>query len=184
MRAVLRGRVRSAAMEASPTLPNRVLGTLRDAGVVSIAVQVLGVLGGLALIVAELSPVITIEVLTTGTCQEIADAQVRDACRVDGIEQHGGAFILLGVLAVVMAVGAAHRASRPAALALIVVAIVVVVFVVLRDLPKANETGLVGIRYEQAEAGPDTGLYLSVIGAALCAAAGALRLTPRFNEPL
>ena len=122
-------------MEASPTLPNRALGALREAGGVSIAVLVLGVLGGLTLIVAELSPVITIDVLTTGTCQEIADARVRDACEVDGIEQHGGAFILLGLLAIVMAVGrrparqpaggsgaarrgdrggAVHRAPRPA----------------------------------------------------------------------
>ena len=100
-------------MEASSTLPNRVLGAVRDAGVFSIAVLVLGVLGGVALIV---------------------------------------------------------------------VAIVVVAFVVLRDLPKANETGLVGIRYEQAEAGVDAGLYLAVLGAALCAAAGSLRLVPRFAE--
>lgn len=169
-------------MEASSTLPNRVLRPLREAGVVSIAILVLGVLGGLTLIVAELSPVITIEVLTTGTCQEIADTEVRDACKVDGIEQHGGAFILLGVLAIVMALGAARRASRPAGLALIAVAVVVVAFVVFRDLPKANETGLVGIRYEQAEAGPDTGLYLAVLGAALCAAAGALRFVPRFRD--
>jgi len=169
-------------MAASSTLPNRVLGALREAGVVSLFVLMLGVLGGVALIVAELSPVITIEVLTTGTCQEIADTQVRDACEVDGIEQHGGAFILLGVLAIVMALGAARGASRPAGLALIVVAVVVVAFVVLRDLPKANETGLVGIRYEQAEAGVDTGLYLAVLGAALCAAAGSLRLVPRFAE--
>ena len=168
--------VRSAAMEASQTLPARAAGALRGTGGVSIAVLVLGVLGGVVLVVAELSPVITIEVLTTGTCQEIADAQVRDACQLDGTEQHGGAFILLGVLAVVMALGAARRASRPAGAALIVVAVLVIAFVVLRDLPKANETGLVGIRYEQAQAGPDTGLYLAVAGAVLCALAGALRL--------
>ena len=101
---------------------------------------------------------------------------MRDACELDGIEQHAGAFILLGVLAMVMAVGAAAGASRPAAFALIVVAVVVVAVVVLRDLPKADETGLVGIRYEQAEAGLDTGFYLALAGAALCAAAGALRL--------
>jgi hypothetical protein len=163
-------------MEASQTLPTRVLGSLRSAGWASIAVLLLGIIGGLLLIVAELSPTITIEVLTTGTCQEIADPQVRDACQLDGLEQHAGAFILLGVLALVMAAGAALGASRPAALALIVVAIVVVVVVVLRDLPQADETGLVGIRYEQAEAGLDTGFYLALVGAALCAAAGALRL--------
>ena len=77
-----------------------------------------------------------------------------------------------------MAVGAARRASRPAAVALIVVAIVVVLFILLRDLPKADETGLVGIRYEQAEAGPDTGMYLAVAGAVMCAVAGAAGAAP------
>jgi hypothetical protein len=163
-------------MEASPTSPNRVLRLLREPGAVSLAVLALGVLGGAALIIAELFPVITIEVLTTGTCQEIADTQVRDACELNGLEQHAGAFILLGVLALVMAVGAAQGGSRPAALALIVVAVVVAAVVLLRDLPKADDTGLVGIRYEQAEAGLDTGFYLSLLGAALCAASGALRL--------
>jgi hypothetical protein len=163
-------------MEASQTLPNRVLGALRSAGWVPIAVLLLGVAGGVVLIVAELSSVITIEVLTTGTCQEIADPRVRDACELDGIEQHAGAFILLGVLALVMAVGAAQGSSRPAALALVVVALAVVLVVLLRDVPKADETGLVGIRYEEAKAGLDTGFYLAMLGAALCAAAGALRL--------
>jgi hypothetical protein len=170
------GRVRSAAMEASRTLPARLSASLRSTDWVSILVLVLGAIGGLVLIAAELSPVITIEVLTTGTCQEIADAQVRDACKLDGLEQHAGAFLLLGALALVMAVGAALGRSRPAALALVVVAVAVVALVLLRDVPKADETGLVGIRYEQAKAGLDTGFYLSLVGAALCAGAGLLRL--------
>ncbi len=171
------GRVPSAAMEASKTLPARVLSSLRSRGWVPISVLLLGVAGGLALMVAELSPVITIDVLTTGTCQEIADAQLRDACQLDGTEQHAGAFLLLGALALVMAVGAAQGASRPAAFALLVVAVVVVAVMLLRDLPKADETGLVGISYEEAKAGLDTGFYLAALGAVLCGAAGLVRLT-------
>ncbi len=48
--------------------------------------------------------------------------------------------------------------------------------VLARDIPAAGETGLVGLRYEEARASAGTGLYLECAGAALCAAAGALRL--------
>lgn len=135
----------------------------------------LGVLGALVLVIAELSTVVSIDVLSTGTCEEIADPQVRDACSVSGIEQHGGALILLGLLALAMTFGAA-RGSTPAALALIGIAVIVVGLTVLRDIPASTETGLVGLRYEAAEAGAARGLYLELTGAVLCAAAGALSL--------
>lgn len=143
----------------------------------ALGVLVLGLLGAIVLIFAELSTVVSIDVLSTGTCEEIADPQVRDACSVSGIEQHGGALIVLGLLALAMAFGAARGSSRPAALALIGIAVIVVGLTVLRDIPATAETGLVGLRYEAAEAGAGRGLYLELAGAALCAAAGALSLT-------
>jgi hypothetical protein len=163
-------------MEASPTRAARARAAASSTGPFALIVLVLGVAGGVLLIVAELSTIVTVDVLTTGTCEEIADPDVRDACSVGGFEQHGGALILLGVAAILMAVGAGRGASRPASAALIVIGLVVVGLVVLRDLPAADETGLVGLRYEQAEAGASSGLYIECVGAALCAAAGALRL--------
>ena len=170
-------------MEASPTFAARARGAvvsaggaLRSAGPLALIVLVLGAAGGILLVVADLSTVVTVDVLTTGTCEEIADPEVRDACSVSGFEQHGGALILLGIAAVVMALGAARGASRPASVALIVIAVIVVGIAVLRDIPAAGETGLVGLRYEEAHAGASSGLYLEFAGAALCAAAGALRL--------
>jgi len=163
-------------MEASPTRAVRARDAARSANPLALIVLVLGVAGGIVLGVAELSTIVTVDVLTTGTCEEIADPEVRDACSVSGIEQHNGALILLGLVAVLMALGAGRRSSRPAAVALIAIALIVVGIVVARDLPAAGETGLVGLRYEEAKAGPSTGLYLECVGAALCAAAGALRL--------
>ena len=163
-------------MEASQSFAARAREATRSAGALTIAVLLLGVAGGILLIVAELSTIVTVDVLTTGTCEEIADPDVRDACDIDGIEQHGGAFLLLGGAAILMAIGASRGASRPAALALIAIAVVVLAFAFLRDIPQAGKEGLVGIRYEDAAAGPDTGLYLEIVGAGLCALAGLLRL--------
>lgn len=166
-------------MEASQTFAARARETARTAGPVALAVLTLGAAGAILLVVAELSTFVTVDVLTTGTCEEIADPEVRDACSVSGIEQHGGALILLGVVAFLMAVGAGRGASRPASVALIVIAVIVAGIVILRDIPAAGETGLVGLRYEEAEAGVGSGLYLAFGGAALCAAAGALGLSGR-----
>jgi hypothetical protein len=166
-------------MEASATPPARALQAVRRLGPASLAVLILGLAGAVLLVVAELSSVVTINV-DMGTCPELADPEVREACEVDGFEQHGGALILLGVASAVMTLGAARGRSRPAALALLMIAAVVLAFALLRDLPKAGETGLVGIRYEQAEAMAGTGLYLEIVGAVALAVAGlATLLRPR-----
>jgi len=166
-------------MEASPTPADRARDAARSAGPASLAVLALGAAGAILLVVAELSTVVTVDVLTTGTCEEIADPEVRDACSISGFEQHGGALILLGAVALLMTLGASRGASRPASVALIAVAVIVAAIVILRDVPTAGETGLVGLRYEEARASAGSGLYLALAGAALCAAAGALRLAAR-----
>lgn len=166
-------------MEASGTPVLRALGAVGRLGPASLLVLLLGLAGAVLLVVAELSSVVTINV-DMGTCPELADPEVREACDVSGFEQHGGGLILLGLVAAVMTLGAARGHSRPAALALLVVAAVVLAFALLRDLPKAGETGLVGIRYEQADAVAGAGLYLEIAGAVALAVAGlATLLRPR-----
>lgn len=163
-------------MEASPTRVTRALGAARSVGWLPVLVIALGVIGGVLVIIAELSSIVHVDVLTTGTCEEIADSEVRDACDSSGFEQHGGAFLLLGAVAIAMAWGAGRGASRPAALALVVIGVVVLAFALLRDLPDAGETGLVGLQYEEAEAKAGSGLYLEIIGAGLILLAGVVRL--------
>jgi hypothetical protein len=149
---------------------------------VALTLLVLGVTGGLLLIAAELSTIVAVE-LPGRTCREVADPGTADRCELSGFERHGGAFLLLGVLALAMAVGAARRRSRPAAMALIVIAVVVLGFALLRDLPEANETGAVGISFEGASAAPGRGLFLEVGAGLLLAAAGALALTRGRAQP-
>ena len=164
-------------MEASsPTPVARLTGAVRSAGGVSVVVLALGVVGAVLIVVAELSSIVRVDVLTTGTCEEIADSKVRDACDSSGFEQHGGAFILLGAAALAMAWGAGRGASRPAAMALLAIGVVVLAFALIRDVPEANETGLVGLQYEEAEAKAASGLYLEIVGAGLLILGGLVRL--------
>ena len=164
-------------MEASaPTPVARLTAAVRSAGGVSLLVLALGVVGAVLVVVAELSSIVRVDVLTTGTCEEIADPDVRDACDSSGFEQHGGAFILLGVAALAMAWGAGRGASRPAAIALVAIGVVVFAFSLIRDVPEANETGLVGLQYDEAQAKAGPGLYMEIAGAGLLMLGGLIRL--------
>ncbi len=165
-------------MESSPTAGPRAGEGRRSGRSARALVLGLGVAGAAALVVAELSTVVTIDVLTTGTCAEIAAPDVRDACEKDGLEQHGGALIVLAALALVMTVAAVRGAGVAAAVALIVIAAVVGA-VAVRDFAASDETGLVGITFEQAKAGVDLGFYLELVGAGLCLAAGSVGLMSR-----
>lgn len=83
-------------MEVLRISAGRLFGALRTAGAVTILITLLGVVGAVLVLVTEFSTIVSVDVLTSGTCQEIADPAARDACQTSGIEQHGGAFILLG----------------------------------------------------------------------------------------
>ena len=163
-------------MEAVRTVLARVFAALRSAGPAALIIGVVGALGAVLVLITEFTTIFSIDVLTSGTCEEIADPAARDACQTSGFEQHGGAFVLLGLLALVMTLGAARGRSRPAAAALVAIGVVVLAFAFARDLPRTNDTGLVGIQYEEAKAGPGTGLYLEIVGGVLCAGAGVLGL--------
>ena len=170
-------------MEAPRNLAARVADALRGLGALPLLILVLGVAGGILMIVAELSTVVRVDVLTAGTCEEIADSSLRDSCDTSGLEQHGGAFILLGLAAIAMALGASRRASRPAALALIAIGAIVIAISLLRDVPKANETGRVGLQFEAAEAKPGRGLYLEFVGGGLVLLAGLRGAAQRGRAP-
>lgn len=83
-----RGAARSAAGAAAGASKSAA-GAARSMGALALVITVLGVAGGIVLVVAELSTVVTVDVLTSGTCEEIADPALRDACSVSGVERHG-----------------------------------------------------------------------------------------------
>ena len=163
-------------MEVLRTLAGRVSGALRAAGPFTVLITALGLLGSLLVLLTEFATIAEVDVLTTGTCREIADPAVKEACRTTGFEQHGGAFLLLGGLALLMTIGLGRRGSRPAAVALLTIGAVVLGFALARDVPKTKKEGLVGQSYNDAKAGPEAGLYMEVAGGALLVLTGVLGL--------
>jgi hypothetical protein len=144
---------------------------------VATAIAAVGALAGLVLVIGEFTTVAAVDV-AGGRCEVIteADPDLADRCALSGFERHGGAFLLLGLVAVAMAWGAGLAGSRAAAVALIAVGSIVLLWALAFDLPEAGETGAIGPRYQGAEGEARAGLWLELIGGALAVAAGALRL--------
>ena len=132
------------------------------------------------LLATEFSTVASVDV-ASGSCEVIHDTDpaLADRCELSGFERHGGALLLIGVFAILMAWGAGIGASRPAAMALVAVGLVVLGVGLLRDLPESGKTGAIGPRFAGAEGRKGAGLYLELVGGALAVAAGGLRLASR-----
>ena len=163
------------------TLAGRLLGALRAAGPVTIAITVLGVVGALLVLLTEFSTIAEIEI--GGAPCDSAVVATQDECRITGFEQHGGALILLGVLSLAMSYGAGRGRSKPAAVALAAIGITVLGFALTSDRQKTKETGLVERNYAQAGAKAGAGFYAELTGGTLLLLAGGVRLVaPRRRE--
>jgi hypothetical protein len=123
------------------------------------------------------STVISVDLKNT-SCEVIYDSSpdLADNCSQTGLERSSVALLLLGLLTFVMGSGAAFGRSRPAALALIGIGLVVVGIAVLGDLPASDDTGLIGRDYAEATASAGAGLWFELVGGALAAGAGVVRL--------
>jgi hypothetical protein len=148
-------------------------------------VLALALAGALLLVVTEFSAVATVDV-ASGSCEVIQDTdpELADRCELSGFERNGGAFILLALLAGLMAWGAGFGRSRPAGLALVAIGALVLLWALLVDLPVTDETGALGRNFEGAEAAAGPGLTLEIVGGLLFVAAGllALLLPGRSND--
>ena len=136
-----------------------------------------GGLAGLLMVVTEFLTVASVDV-ANGSCEVINDANraLADRCALSGFERHGGAFVLLGLLTLVMAVGASAGRSRPAAVALVVLGALVLGLSLISDLPQTHETGAIGSNFEGASAAAGAGLFTELAAGVLAVAAGAVRL--------
>jgi hypothetical protein len=128
------------------------------------------VAGALLLILAEFLTVREIRAVTA----------VPSGGTSTGGDLHGYALGVIGLAMLPMTFGAVQRGARPAAIALLALALAACVIVLAIDLPKLDDTGLIGRTYELAEAHPGTGFYLESLGAALAliGAVATLVLTP------
>jgi hypothetical protein len=115
----------------------------------------------------------------TSQCSELADPSLAGACSTSGGEHHGYALLILGVLVLVMAWGAASGGSGPAGLALLVLGAAGLAIALGVDLPDVHKTGVIGQRFAEAKANPGAGFWLELVGSATALGAGALRFVQR-----
>jgi hypothetical protein len=142
------------------------------------AVLALGVLAAILMVVSEFATLRSVKVLTA-SCSDLADPSLRGSCVTHGGEEHAYALVLLGVVAALMAWGAAVGGSRPAGVALLAIGAAVVAIALITDVPDIHKTGVLGDRFENAHAEAGPGLYLEIAGGALALAAGAIASAAR-----
>jgi len=157
---------------------------MRDSDRFSLALTALAAVGALLLVISEFSTIASVDV-AHGSCKVINDANpaLADRCALSGFERHGGAFLLLGLIAFAMAWGAGIGRSRAAAAALLIAAAIVLGISLLSDLPQTHKTGAIGRDFAGASASPGTGFFLELAAAVLLAAGGALRLWRPADQP-
>jgi hypothetical protein len=129
-----------------------------------IALSVAGFAGAILLIVADLSTLIEIRVLTVSKES------------ISGGSHHSYALLILGIFALPMAYGASRGGSRPAMAALAAIGLVALIIMLVVDLPDIHRTGVIGQRFTDASASPKTGFYLETLGAFLLLIAGSAGL--------
>ena len=140
------------------------------------AVLALGVSAGLLLLVTELLTLYSVEVLGA-SCEELAGPQAADRCAKSGGEQHGYLLVVVGLLVLVMAYGAAVGRSRPAGAALAACGGVVLALALARDLPDSGQAGPIGPYFDAARAVRGPALWTELAGGALALLAGAAALS-------
>ncbi len=138
----------------------------------------LALVAGLLLIAAEFSTVASVKV-EDESCQVLYDTrpELADRCSLSGFERHGGALLLLGLVAA----GAGFFSQRPGATAsagavLLAVGVLTLGLALIGDLPVTNETGAIGLDFDGATASAGLGFYLALIGGVLSLIAGVLGL--------
>ena len=130
---------------------------------------------GALLVLSDLLTLYSIDVAGT-SCEALANPGLADTCSTAGGEQHGYAFVVVGLLVLLMGYGAAVGQSRPAAFALVGCGAVVLALALARDLPDSRQVGPIGPNFDPARAVPGPGLWTALTGGALAVLAGAVAL--------
>lgn len=137
----------------------------------------LALVGALALAAAEPTTIASVDV-PGASCTVVYDQapELAERCDLSGFERHGGALVLLALVAAAAALVMARGAHAPAGGVLVVVGAVALGIALIGDLPETNETGALGLNFEGATASAGLGFYLELTGSVLCILAGVLAL--------
>lgn len=155
----------------SPGPPTRRAGRTRG-GLLALALA-----GALLLAAAEPTTIAAVDVPDV-SCEVVYDQtpELAERCELSGFERHGGALILLALLAAGAGVVAARGGGPLAGAVLVAVGAVALAIALIGDLPETNETGALGLNFEGATAAAGLGFYLELTGSVLCILAGVLAL--------
>jgi hypothetical protein len=152
-----------------------VFGRLRPLWIVVLG---MAVAGAVLMIASEFATLRSVKVLTA-SCSDLADPSLRGSCVTHGGEEHSYALVLLGVVSILMAWGAAIGRSRPAGAALALLGAAVLAIALLTDVPDIHKTGVLGDRFESAHAVAGPGIWMEIAGGALVFAAGVIAASIR-----
>jgi hypothetical protein len=158
----LQGGLSGASGAGSPGAPALV-------GATRATFLIAGMLGAIALVVAEFTPLLHVRVSATS-------APIKTV--LTGAH-HGYALLPIAGLSAVLTIGALRQESRAALVALGALGLIGLGIALVGDLPAARAAGLLGssaTRFVQARSSPASGLYLETLGAVLLLLASGLGL--------
>jgi len=140
-------------------------------------VVAVAIIAALLLVVAEFSTIASVEVVGD-SCEVVNDSnpELADRCALSGWERHGGALLLLALVAVGGAVAVRRGADEAGGGVIAAVGVVVLALTLFADLPVTHETGAVGLNFDGASGQAGLGFYLELIAGLLCVLAGAVTL--------
>jgi hypothetical protein len=158
---------------SSRTAPAVEAPVARQAG----AVLTLALIAALLLVVAEFSTIASVSV-DGESCEVVNDTspELADRCSLSGWERHGGALILLALLAAGAALAARRGTTVAVGAVLVAIGAVTLGIALIADLPVTGETGTIGQDFADATASASLGFYLELLGGTLCLIAGLLAL--------
>lgn len=144
----------------------------------------LALIAALLLILAELSTVASVSV-EDESCEVIYDTrpELADRCSLTGWERHGGALILLALIAAGAGIAARRGVLAPAGAVLLAVGAVALGMTLIGDLSVTDDTGAIGRNFDGATASAGLGFYLELLGSLLCLLAGLLALLSSRRPP-
>ena len=130
-------------------------GRLAGAGPLAWVVLALGLLAAALMVATEFSTIQSVRI-GESTCGA-AEERLRDVCETGGGEQHNWSLLVLGVLTVLLAFGAAVGRSKPAAVALGLVGVVVLFVALVLDRPTLDDKRGLESLYGEQGTDPQTG---------------------------
>lgn len=148
------------------------------------AVLTIALLAALLLVVAEFSTIASVSV-DGESCEVVNDtnSELADRCSLSGWERHGGALLLLALLAAGAGIAARRGVTREIGAVLLAIGVITLGLTLIGDLPVTNDAGAIGNDFDDATGSAGLGFYLELLGGALCVAAGVLGLVAARRQP-